>query len=189
VSKVPRTLRLAATIALLIGWAVLLRPMNLGGPVSYLVIRGDSMLPAYETGDLVIVRAATSYAVGDVVAYRVPEGELGAGRLVLHRIVGGDGTAGFVMQGDNNPAPDPWTPRSGDVAGRDWARVPGIGRLIAFVHQPAAAGAIAVAVLVAVFVLRAKAPAAPKPAPLSGRRAPRPAAPSPPSPAPAGRTG
>lgn len=87
-------------------WFVALRPMSLGGPVDYLVIRGDSMLPTYETGDLVIVQSEPTYAVGEIVAYRVPAGELGAGRLVIHRLIGVE-SGGFTVQGDNNPAPDP----------------------------------------------------------------------------------
>jgi hypothetical protein len=103
----------------------------------------------------------------DGIAYRVPAGELGAGRLVIHRIVGGDGAAGFVVQGDDNPAPDPWLPKTAYVAGSAWLWLPGIGRAIAFVHQPAAAGALVVAVLVVISLHRSAGstggpPAAPK---------------------------
>lgn len=144
-----------ATALLLIGlWAVVLRPQALGGPVTYLVIRGDSMEPTYRTGDLLVVRAAERYAVGDIVAYRVPAGDVGAGHLVVHRIAAGDGDAGYLMQGDNNPSVDPWMPRSSDIAGRAWVAVPGVGRMLTFLHRPAAAGALAVALLVAFTLVR-----------------------------------
>lgn len=143
-----------ATVGLLIAWFLVLRPTSLGGPADYVVVRGDSMVPTYVTGDLVIVRAEPAYQVGDVVAYHVPAGELGAGLLVIHRIVGGGPDAGFVMEGDNNPAPDPWLPRAGDIAGRAWAVVPFVGRALSILHQPAIAASTAVALLVGVGFLR-----------------------------------
>ncbi len=145
-----RLLRLGATLALLAllgGWALLLRPVSLGGPALYLVVRGDSMLPTYETGDLVILRTATSYRAGEVVAYRVPTGELGAGRIVIHRIVGGDGTTGFVVKGDHNPAVDPWQPRLAEVVGTAWVAIPGFGAWIAWLHQPIVLAALAASLM------------------------------------------
>jgi signal peptidase I len=148
-----RAAQIGAGLALLAVWWVTLAPTVLGGPVTYVVIRGDSMLPTFESGDLVLVRTSASYAVGDAVAYRVPEGELGAGRLVLHRIVDA-GVGGLVMQGDNNPAPDPWRPGAADVAGAAWLRLPSIGRVVALLHQPAVAAALAAAIVVWIVVLR-----------------------------------
>jgi signal peptidase len=142
-------------------WAVTLRPAALGGPVTYVVIRGDSMLPTYRSGDLLVLRSADAYASGDVVGYRVPAGEVGAGHLVVHRIAGGDPSAGLVMLGDNNPAPDPWLPRGRDVVGTAWLVAPGLGRLIAFIHQPAGAGALAVSLLVVLTLARGRPRAIP----------------------------
>jgi signal peptidase len=152
-----RVAGIAIPLVLLGLWFVALRPQSLGGPVTYLVIRGDSMEPGYHAGDLVVVRDAESYAIGDIVAYRVPATDVGGGHLVVHRIAGGDGQGGFRMQGDNNDSIDPWLPKSSDIVGRAWAFVPGAGRLIAFVHQPAVLGALAVALLVAAMLLRAPA--------------------------------
>ena len=140
--------------ALLLVWWIALRPVSLGGEVSYVMIRGTSMLPTYETGDLVIARSASDYGVGDVVAYRVPAGEVGAGRIVVHRIVGGDSTKGFILRGDDNPTIDPWMPAEQDVVGRQWLRFAQAGRVIALLHQPAALGALAAAVVIAWFALR-----------------------------------
>ena len=141
-------LELGLGLAFGLAWACTLRPSSLGGPATYIVVRGDSMLPGFHSGDLVILQAATSYSRGDVVGYRVPDGDVGAGRVVVHRIVGGDGGQGFTMEGDNNPAPDPWLPRTGDVAGRLWLLLPGLGRVIAVAHQRAVAGALAASILV-----------------------------------------
>ena len=148
-------LALSALGLLFVGWALLLRPPSLGGPTTYVVIRGDSMQPTYSTGDLVVARAAPAYAVGDIVAYRVPDGEIGEGVVVVHRIVGGDGINGYTLRGDHNPSLDPWTPRSGDVVGRAWLELPQAGRIVAFIHQPIAAGALAAGIVISLLLLRA----------------------------------
>lgn len=149
-----RLLSLLCAVGILAAWWLYLAPASIGGPASYVVIRGDSMLPVLEGGDLVIVMAADRYAVGDVVAYRVPAGELGEGSVVIHRIVAGDSSGGWVVEGDNNPAPDPWRPRSPDLVGTAWLRVPLLGRAISVVLQPAVAGALAAAVVAGILALR-----------------------------------
>lgn len=142
-------------VLLLVGlWALMLRPESLGGSVTYLVIRGSSMEPTYHTGDLVLVRAMDAYATGDIVAYRVPAGEIGAGHVVVHRIAGGDPAGGYLLRGDNNHSVDPWMPRRTDIVGRAWVVVPGVGRLLTFMHQPAAAAALAVACIAAFAFMR-----------------------------------
>ena len=133
-------------------WVFLLRPQSLGGPALYIVIRGTSMLPTYQNGDLVVMQPAPAYVVGDPVAYRVLSGEIGEGHVIVHRITGGDGTAGFVVQGDNNNAVDPWMPRATDVAGKAWVVVPGVGRVIAIIHQPVIAGGLAAGVMVSLIL-------------------------------------
>jgi signal peptidase len=150
---------LALTLAAVGAWAFALRPTSLGGPATYVVVRGDSMLPGFHSGDLVLLLSQPSYRVGDVVGYGVPRGEVGAGHVVLHRLVGGDGTSGFAVQGDNNPAPDPWLPRAGDVRGRLWLLLPGFGTAISILHQPAVLAALAVSLLVVVALSRWQRPA------------------------------
>jgi signal peptidase len=144
-------------LTLLIGalavWSVTLRPESLGGPSNYVIVHGDSMLPTYQPGDLLLVMRQPAYAAGQAVAYRVPENEIGAGRLVVHRITGGDAN-GFELIGDNNPAPDPWHPSASDVAGRVELRIPGVGSAIAALLQPAMAGAVAAAIVVMMIVGR-----------------------------------
>lgn len=154
-----RLLKFGTAAAVLLFWAVTLRPQVLGGGAMYIVVRGNSMQPTYQTGDLVIVESAATFAVGDVVAYRVPSGEIGEGHVIVHRIVSGDATTGFGVRGDNNNAPDPWTPRIGDIAGKAWILVPGLGSLIAFVHQPVIAGGLAAAIMVSLILARPPRPA------------------------------
>ncbi|MEP6680429.1 MAG: signal peptidase I [Chloroflexota bacterium] len=135
-------------------WLVALRPQSLGGSALYVVVRGDSMLPTYQSGDLVVARSESSYAPGDIVAYRVPSDEFGAGRIVIHRISGTGTGNGFVVQGDHNPSPDPWSPRASDIAGRAWLVAPGLGRAVAFIHQPVVAGSLAAGLAVMVLLGR-----------------------------------
>ena len=134
-------------LGILAGWFVFLRPESLGGPVDYVIVRGTSMLPAYQNGDLVIVHSQASYLPGDVVAYRVPTGEIGEGHIIIHRLVAQQGDQ-WVLQGDNNNAVDPWMPAGSDIVGTTWLHVPGAGRARAAIHQPAVLGALAAALVV-----------------------------------------
>ncbi len=158
IRRIANHLLLGALVLLVGVWLLVLRPQSLGGPALYVVVRGDSMLPTYQSGDLVVARSETSYAPGDIVAYRVPSGELGAGRIVIHRIIRTGTREGFVVQGDHNPSPDPWSPQPSDIAGRAWLVAPGLGRAIAFVHQPVVAGGLAAGLVVMVLLARRPRP-------------------------------
>jgi signal peptidase I len=148
--------RLTLILFLLVAtaWMVALRPQALGGPARYLVIRGDSMVPTYVTGDLVVLHTQPTYRVGDIVAYAVPKGEIGAGLLVIHRIIGGEAVHGFTVKGDNNPAPDPWRPRPQDIAGSAWVLIPVVGRAIVAIRSPVTVAALAAAIVVALVLFR-----------------------------------
>jgi signal peptidase I len=170
---VKRAIGLTLLGALVVAWAVTLRPQALGGPAVFVAVRGSSMLPTYQHGDLVVVESASHYVIGDVVAYRVPNGEVGAGKVVIHRIVGGDATHGFTLQGDHNAAPDPWFPRSADMVGVATVRVPNVGGLISFVRQPITLAGLAAGLTVA-FILARPGPPSLRPQPQeTPRRSPR----------------
>ena len=158
-----RRLRLAATLTAIVLvvmlWAVTLRPQVLGGPATFVAVRGSSMLPTYEHGDLVVVESVASYRVGQVVAYRVPAGEeIGAGQIVIHRIIGGDPRHGFTMQGDNNSAPDPWLPKQADMVGIASVRLPNAGRVIYLVQQPVILGGLASGIVVTILLIQPPRP-------------------------------
>ena len=118
-----------------IAWFVLLRPTALGGSTTYVIIGGDSMLPAYQPGDLVVARPAGDYAAGSVVVFRIPADEPGAGRLVIHRIVAAD-AGGFTTRGDHNGYTDPWHPTQADIVGTPAAVLPGFGQAVGFARTP-----------------------------------------------------
>ena len=137
-----QVLRAALGIALAAAWLVFLRPQHLGGPAAYVIVAGDSMLPALESGDLVVAMGQEAYGVGDVIVYAIPAGEPGAGSQVIHRIIGGDPAAGFITQGDNRDTADPWRPRPTDVVGTLELAVPTAGRVLAFARSPLGLGGL-----------------------------------------------
>ena len=133
-------------LGLLVGWYFTLGPTAFGGPAGYIEVSGHSMDGTYKTGDLILTQAQDSYAVGDIVTYKV-----NGNQQVIHRIIGGDGAKGYTMQGDNNPDPDPWHPTDADVVGKSWHRFEGKAWLMHLPQRPwfvgLAAGLITLLVL------------------------------------------
>lgn len=118
-------------VTLFLAWFLFLRPASLGGPAGYILISGQSMEPTLSPGDLVVVLRQETYAVGDIIAFRV-EG----GGTVIHRIVGGSAVEGFVVKGDNNPGPDLWRPRPEEVLGRVVFHLRGAAQILARLREP-----------------------------------------------------
>ena len=127
---------LAAQLALVATLLWFCLPQALGGRAGWVLVSGTSMLPHLHSGDLVLVEHRSSYRVGQVVAYRVPKGEVGAGHVVIHRIVGGNGRTGWKLQGDNRTAPDLWYPTNHDVLGAQLLRIPHAWVVLRFLHTP-----------------------------------------------------
>lgn len=126
-SRVPSLL---IAFVLTVAWWVLLAPPAFGGKTSYISVSGKSMEPTYVTGDLVVVREQGSYTTGDIVAFRAQGG------VVIHRIIGGDGTNGYELQGDNNDWVDPWNPTDAEVVGKAWFRLPGASKWLLSLTHP-----------------------------------------------------
>src|SRR5213075_3175284 len=87
---------LLSFILIFIVW-MLLAPTQLGGQVSYVIVDGNSMEKGFHLGDLVLVRKALAYQIGDAVTYQNAE----LGRYVFHRIASLN-VDHFVLKGDNN---------------------------------------------------------------------------------------
>lgn len=124
-------------------WVMFLRPAALGGATGYVMVSGKSMEPLMHTGDLAIVRRQRSYGVGDVVAYRVPDGNVGRGMVVIHRVSGGDGKSGYILRGDNRDRQDAWRPRTNDVVGRLQWHLPHAGTALFLIRSPLVIAAVA----------------------------------------------
>jgi signal peptidase len=161
VASARRVTRYLAFGAIVVLWAVFLRPQWLGGSTAFITVRGDSMMPTYQNGDFLMVSAQGTYRAGDIVAYKVPLAEVGAGHVVVHRIKSVE-DAQFVIQGDNNPEPDPWHLATADMVGRAVVRVPGLGGVIEILLTPTIAATVAASLMVMFLVARATKPK-PKP--------------------------
>ena len=129
-------------LALVAGIFLLTWPQSLGGPVAYVQVSGQSMDGTYKTGDLIVVRRQSHYSTGDIITYRIPAGQFGAGAQVIHRIIGGNGTTGFITKGDNKKFADAWHPRNHDVVGRSWLRIQNAGIWFSRLSQPLPLGVI-----------------------------------------------
>jgi signal peptidase len=127
-------------------------PQSMHGAVAYIGVDGHSMDGTYANGDLIVVRKQPSYQVGDIVTYKIPKGEFGAGANVIHRITGGNGTTGFTTQGDNRTIADPWHPRTADVVGHSELRVPGGARYFLALSKPIPLGGLCAALTVFVML-------------------------------------
>ena len=104
VERTNKVAGIALAVLVCLFWVQFLRPQSLGGNAAYVLVSGKSMLPRYHTGDLVLVEKHSSYHVGQLIAYRVPKGDPMAGAEVIHRIIGGSATKGFIVKGDNRMA-------------------------------------------------------------------------------------
>jgi signal peptidase I len=138
-SRLPQAKTAALIVAQLATLVTLLwfgLPQGIGGRAGWVLVSGTSMLPHLHTGDLVLVEHQSGYHAGEVVAYRVPKGQVGAGHVVIHRIVGGSGRTGWTMKGDNRTAPDLWHPTNRDVIGAKLLRVPDAWFVLRIVHMP-----------------------------------------------------
>ena len=148
--------RLAAEtliVALVAAFLAFFWPQTLGGKVAYVKVDGHSMDPTYHFGDLAIVRRQSSYKIGDPVAYRIPKGEFGAGAMVIHRLIGGDGVHGYVTRGDNRTINDPWHPKTKDVVGKVRMDIPALGTEVAKFTQPIYLGGLIAGLTVLVMLM------------------------------------
>lgn len=128
-------------------WWLFVAPAALGGPVTPIITRGVSMEPTYTAGDLAIGYRDRSPEVGDVLVARHP-----TGAVVLHRVIGRDAD-GFITQGDNLGAPDPWRTPPDDVLGTVRFSVDGAWRVLYLLQQPLVLGALAGVAVVAIAAL------------------------------------
>ena len=117
-------------MGLVVVW-IAFAPAKIGGQASYVMVNGISMEPNYHTGDLVIVRKAQTYQIGDVVTYR--DAEMGA--YVIHRIIGIEQEQ-FIMKGDNNSWIDAYQPTHDEIVGKQWIYAPKAGRAMQWLRKP-----------------------------------------------------
>ncbi len=115
---------------LLAAW-IALAPPQLGGSTRLIIVNGNSMEPGLQRGDLVFVRAADSYTVGQIATYQHPQ--IGP---VIHRIIGHDGQR-YIFKGDHNSWTDSYHPAESELLGVYWLFVPKVGSAIEWLRAPA----------------------------------------------------
>lgn len=114
---------------MLIGWLVF-APPKIGGQTSYIIIVGNSMEPKFHFGDLVLIRPAENYKIGDIVTYSQPE--IGT---IFHRIIAYDGHR-YVLKGDNNSWEDSYKPHHSEIMGKYWFFIPSAGNFLRKLRSP-----------------------------------------------------
>src|SRR5574341_996722 len=128
----------AFVLVLLLTIWVILAPIQLGGQAAYVIIDGKSMEPGFHLGDLVVVRRAPTYQIGDMVAYDNAE----LNRYVFHRIIDERGNH-FVLKGDNNEWTDSYQPGQSELVGKFWLHLPGVGKWVRWARLPSNMGLMA----------------------------------------------
>lgn len=128
IRKTPFKLAFLATL-LALGW-VIFAPARFGGQVEYVIVNGNSMLPLLQKGDLVILRKAPFYQVGDIVTYSYP----GIGP-VIHRIIARE-LDRFVLRGDHNDWVDAYRPGKDEILGKRWLTFPAVGKGFLWLRTP-----------------------------------------------------
>lgn len=103
-------------------------PMPFGYGVS--IVASGSMEPELSVNDLVVIKAADTVAVGDIVVY-----ETSTGSLVIHKVISLDGDT-VTTQGTANNTPDSPVELSA-VKGKLLFSIPRLGAVITALKTPA----------------------------------------------------
>ena len=117
-----------AFLAVLMSFSIL----SFGGVVKARVVLTESMEPLIKPGDVVVTTPISRKEpkIGDIVTYVAKRFDGSPVGTFTHRIIDGDKVSGFIVKGDNNPAPDVQRPKSEDIAGVLIFTIPFIGTLM-----------------------------------------------------------
>ena len=106
--------------------------LSFAGITKARIVLTQSMQPTINPGDIVLSLNPERLPpkIGDVVTYTARRFDGSAVASFTHRIMSGDAQNGFVMKGDNNPAPDTQKPTISDISGVVFYTIPMIGKLL-----------------------------------------------------------
>ena len=106
--------------------------LSFAGIAKARIVLTESMVPTIKPGDIVLSLNPERLPpkIGDVVTYTARRFDGSEVASFTHRIISGDEKTGFVMKGDNNPAPDTQKPKLGDITGVVFYVIPFIGKLL-----------------------------------------------------------
>jgi len=121
-------------LAVAVVLAVLLVAPGLVGAEASLVVKSDSMSPAIQAGDVVVVTGADamSLSAGTVITYREPGGTVVTHRIV--EVVKTDDGIRYRTKGDANEEPDRALVTPAQVRGTVWFTIPLLGHLVVFAN-------------------------------------------------------
>ena len=137
--------------AVLFGVWTFFAPTTLGGTTTYSVTDGISMNPLLYKGDFAVVRAQSSYHVGEVVLY---QNQI-LHKSVLHRIFLIQ-NGNYFFKGDNNDFVDPGYATRSELVGELWFHIPHVGAVLGWFGVPAHASLLAGMAAMAVVLTGAK---------------------------------
>jgi signal peptidase I len=106
--------------------------LSMLGIIQFKTVLSGSMRPHINVGD-VIVGISTKWVephVGDVATYHVSDLRGHKVTYWVHRIIGGNGTTGFIFKGDANPLPDLGRPKLADVQNVVLFHIPRMGKIL-----------------------------------------------------------
>jgi len=121
----------AVGLVLLVAAWLVFAPVPFGGQSSYAIVNGNSMEPLYAPGDLVIVKKAPVYQVGDVVAFFDSQ----LNHYVIHRIVAEDDGL-ITTKGDHNGWIDPDRTPTSAIVGKAWIPLGVLGPVLVALRRP-----------------------------------------------------
>ena len=106
--------------------------LSFAGITKARIVLTQSMEPTINPGDIVLSLSPDRLPpkVGDIATYTGRRFDGSAVASFTHRIISGDPKNGFVMKGDNNPAPDTQKPTISDISGVVFYTIPLIGKLL-----------------------------------------------------------
>ena len=93
-------------------------------------VDGVSMWPTLESGDLVVIQPVSmnDVHIGDIIVYGPPCAVLGFS--VIHRVVGGNETTGFITQGDDRSTNPNTDQTNGDIAKSNITQACLVGKVV-----------------------------------------------------------
>jgi signal peptidase len=106
--------------------------LSFAGVTKARIVLTESMEPSISPGDIVLTLSPDRLPpkIGDVVTYTAKRFDGSPVANFTHRIISGDESEGFVLKGDNNPAPDTQKPKLDDILGVVFYTIPLIGKLL-----------------------------------------------------------
>ena len=124
-----------AVLILVVLLAFLSIGVMLFGLHPYVVLSG-SMEPALRTGSVAYVRSIEpeDVEVGDIITFSIDSDTVATHRVV--EIVGSGSSLSFRTKGDANNVEDSALVRSSQLVGKAVFSIPGLGRLLEYIHTP-----------------------------------------------------